>query len=329
MLVWYSWTESWNDAIVLHNRMVSDSKRHHIIILLTWRSTKNGTAQTHQDPYYQTSKSHKSYAPTSKALLPTRSHATIRHKGKEISKPIIPTSESASEEDSDPEQAQKDKEMQKNLALIANTHQYAIGDQLIKDKSTDDEPGKLNVEVEVVSMVTVPIYQASSSVPPLSTLNLGSRVYTLELKDLPHKINEAVRDNVKEARDELLAKKDKSRKRRRDDQDPHPPPPDSDQSKRRRHDAGSSGSSQPQAPQSSANALATTYQALAENSLLAKIGDMRTFMNWYCQKMGKTELTQADLEGQAYEVVKPFYLDVIHLQFQMEECHKMLTDHID
>ncbi|GKC37142.1 gag-pol polyprotein [Tanacetum coccineum] len=38
---------------------------------------------------------------------------------KEIAKPITPPSESASEEDSDPEQAQKDKEMQKNLALIA------------------------------------------------------------------------------------------------------------------------------------------------------------------------------------------------------------------
>ncbi|GKB78473.1 hypothetical protein Tco_0945368 [Tanacetum coccineum] len=46
---------------------------------------------------------------------------------------------------------------------------YAIGDQFINDKSTDDEPGKLNMEAEVVSMVTVPIYQASSSVPPLST----------------------------------------------------------------------------------------------------------------------------------------------------------------
>ncbi|GKB09458.1 hypothetical protein Tco_0837770, partial [Tanacetum coccineum] len=220
-------------------------------------------------------------------------------------------------------------------------------------------------------------------------------------------------------RDEFLPEKDKSRKRRRNEQDPPPPPlPDSDLSKRRRHDAGASGSSQPQAPQSSAwkksdtrdaplrfskqqsgphaeqliedipiqdsdnisdsedidsthlsktkqrpewlkfipdderpatpepawviptsyipdavnnwaNALATTYQALAENSLLEKTGDMRTFMNWYCQKMGKTELTQADLEGQAYEVVKPFYPDVVHLQFQMEECHKMLTDQID
>ncbi|GJS52421.1 retrovirus-related pol polyprotein from transposon TNT 1-94 [Tanacetum coccineum] len=77
------------------------------------------TAQPHQDPYYQTSKSHKSYAPTSRTSLPTRSNATTRHKGKEIAKPITPPSESASEEDSDPEQAQKDKEMQKNLALIA------------------------------------------------------------------------------------------------------------------------------------------------------------------------------------------------------------------
>ncbi|GKA88592.1 hypothetical protein Tco_0810356 [Tanacetum coccineum] len=70
-------------------------------------------------PYYQTSKSHKSSAPTSKALFPTRSHATTRHKGKEIDKLITPPSESASEEDSDLKQAQKDKEMQKNLALIA------------------------------------------------------------------------------------------------------------------------------------------------------------------------------------------------------------------
>ncbi|GJT76651.1 hypothetical protein Tco_1043376 [Tanacetum coccineum] len=91
------------------------------------RITKNAnplalvaTAQSYQDPYYQAPRSHKSYAPTSKASLPTRSYETTRNKGKEIAKPITPPSESASEEDSNPEQAQKDKEMQKNLALIAN-----------------------------------------------------------------------------------------------------------------------------------------------------------------------------------------------------------------
>nr|GEV36755.1 integrase, catalytic region, zinc finger, CCHC-type, peptidase aspartic, catalytic [Tanacetum cinerariifolium] len=75
--------------------------------------------QPHQDPYYQALKSHKSYEPTLKASLPTRSHATTRNKGKEIAKPITPPSESASGEDSDPEQAQRDKDMQKNLVLIA------------------------------------------------------------------------------------------------------------------------------------------------------------------------------------------------------------------
>ncbi|GKB17469.1 hypothetical protein Tco_0851392 [Tanacetum coccineum] len=75
------------------------------------------TAQTLQDSYYQTSKSHKSYAPTSKASLPTRSHATTRYKGKEIAKPITPPSESASEEDSDPEQAQRDKDQLQKIWL--------------------------------------------------------------------------------------------------------------------------------------------------------------------------------------------------------------------
>ncbi|GJT11274.1 retrovirus-related pol polyprotein from transposon TNT 1-94 [Tanacetum coccineum] len=52
-----------------------------------------------------------------------------------------------------------------NLSSMKNLEDaYAIGDQFINEKSTDDEPGKLNVEAEVVSMVTVPIYQASSSV---------------------------------------------------------------------------------------------------------------------------------------------------------------------
>ncbi|GKA89167.1 hypothetical protein Tco_0810979 [Tanacetum coccineum] len=64
-----------------------------------------------------TPKHHKSYAPTSKASLPTRSHAATRYKGKDIAKPITPPSESASEEDSDPEQAQKDNDMQKKFLL--------------------------------------------------------------------------------------------------------------------------------------------------------------------------------------------------------------------
>nr|GEV74311.1 hypothetical protein [Tanacetum cinerariifolium] len=60
-----------------------------------------------------------SSAPSTKPSIPSRSHTSTRHKGKEIAKPITPPSETASEEDNDPEQAQSDKDMQKNLALIA------------------------------------------------------------------------------------------------------------------------------------------------------------------------------------------------------------------
>nr|GEW64310.1 histone deacetylase 14 [Tanacetum cinerariifolium] len=67
---------------------------------------------------------------------------------------------------------------------------YAIGDQFNNDKSTKDETKKPNMEAEVVSMVTVPIYQASSLVPP--------QVFNLELRDLPYKIDEAVCESVRE-----------------------------------------------------------------------------------------------------------------------------------
>nr|GEX86851.1 integrase, catalytic region, zinc finger, CCHC-type, peptidase aspartic, catalytic [Tanacetum cinerariifolium] len=77
------------------------------------------TAQADQDPFYQSSRSHRSSAPIPKPSSPSRSHTSARHKGKHIAKPITPPSKIASEEDSDPEQAQRDKDMQKNLALIA------------------------------------------------------------------------------------------------------------------------------------------------------------------------------------------------------------------
>ncbi|GJY25619.1 hypothetical protein Tco_0400345 [Tanacetum coccineum] len=51
-------------------------------------------------------------------IAKTSKHASTRHKGKKFTKPVTPPSEPGSDEDSNPEQAQKDKEMQKNLALI-------------------------------------------------------------------------------------------------------------------------------------------------------------------------------------------------------------------
>nr|GEV20593.1 retrovirus-related Pol polyprotein from transposon TNT 1-94 [Tanacetum cinerariifolium] len=49
----------------------------------------------------------------------------------------------------------------------------------------------------------------------------------------------------------------------------------------------------------------------------------------FCKRQGITELKPQDLEGPASELVKVFHPNVIHLQYQIEECHKLLTDSVD
>nr|GEW19688.1 hypothetical protein [Tanacetum cinerariifolium] len=75
-------------------------------------------------------------------------------------------------------------------------HQSGQDPGFLNDKSTKDEPGKLNMDSEVVSMVMVLIHQASSSVPPISTpiINLSP-----PRPNLPYKIDQTVNTVVKEA----------------------------------------------------------------------------------------------------------------------------------
>ncbi|GKA23885.1 hypothetical protein Tco_0709918 [Tanacetum coccineum] len=62
-----------------------------------------------------------------------------------------------------------------------------------------------------------------------------------------------------------------------------------------------------------ASALKTTYVPPPENSLLAQISDIATFMDWYCKRQGISELTPKDLEGPAYEI------QLVPDQFWIEE----------
>ncbi|GJY92981.1 retrovirus-related pol polyprotein from transposon TNT 1-94 [Tanacetum coccineum] len=75
----------------------------------------HAAAQPYPDNYYQAPKTQRSNT-TSSSIRPS---ASTKHKGKEIAKPVTPQSESVFDENNDPEQAQRDKEMQKNLALLA------------------------------------------------------------------------------------------------------------------------------------------------------------------------------------------------------------------
>nr|GEW31586.1 retrovirus-related Pol polyprotein from transposon TNT 1-94 [Tanacetum cinerariifolium] len=75
--------------------------------------------------------------------------------------------------------------------------------------------------------------------------------------------------------------------------------------------------------------LASNYSPPPKDSLLAQTGNIATLMDWFYKRRGITELKPQDLEGPAFEIVKVFHPYVIHLQYQMEECHKLLTDSVD
>nr|GEW14075.1 hypothetical protein [Tanacetum cinerariifolium] len=78
-----------------------------------------------------------------------------------------------------------------------------------------------------------------------------------------------------------------------------------------------------------ASALASNYSPPHEDSLLAQTGDIATFIDWFCKRRSITELKPQDLEGPAFEIIKVFHPDVIHLQYQMKEYHTLLTDIVD
>ncbi|GJS11003.1 putative ribonuclease H-like domain-containing protein [Tanacetum coccineum] len=147
----------------------------------------------------------------------------------------------------------------------------------IGEEQEEDVAGKVDLEEKTAEVDEVP---GLSITWDKIVQGLSSRVFTLELCDLPHKINQIVNEVIKEAvqmalqallpleasmecdnKDKFLAEKDKSRKRRHDEQDPPSPPPDSDQSKKKRYDSDTSGLKQPPVPQSSALKTSDTKEA--------------------------------------------------------------------
>ncbi|GJU05794.1 hypothetical protein Tco_1122224 [Tanacetum coccineum] len=260
------------------------------------------------------------------------------------------------------------------LSSMKNLDAFNFGDQFFNDKPTEEDSGKTNMETKVESMVTVLIHQASSSVPPLSTLvidlsppkpvpsttqapiftattttlpllpppqqqsssdpGLASRVLTLEqgyrfrelpeadMKEMLHQrmfesgsykslpeyvaLYEALEASIKRAnRVEFLAEKDKHRygisSQDKDQTRLLKPVPEEDRPATLEPDWVIPPNDLPETENNWANALATP----------------------------KKKLSKADLEGPTFKVVRPFQDNIISLQFQMEECHLLLTDQVD
>nr|GEV70067.1 hypothetical protein [Tanacetum cinerariifolium] len=148
---------------------------------------------------------------------------------------------------------------------------YTIRDQFLNDKPSEDEPSKLNVVLEVIFMVTVPIHQASSLIPPLSTpiIDLSPPKLVSSTTQILHQ---------------------------------------------RMFESGS---------YKSHSEHVALYEAL-EASMERANGD-----EFLAKKDKKKKLSKADLEGPVFKVVQPFHDNNISLQFQMEECHLVLTGQVD
>nr|GEY53376.1 hypothetical protein [Tanacetum cinerariifolium] len=56
---------------------------------------------------------------------------------------------------------------------------------------------------------------------------------------------------------------------------------------------------------------------------------MGSFIKWFYIRIVKKKLKKSYLEGLSFKVVKVFHENIISLQFQMEECHRLLTDQVD
>nr|GFC95176.1 hypothetical protein [Tanacetum cinerariifolium] len=75
-----------------------------------------------------------------------------------------------------------------------------------------------------------------------------------------------------------------------------------------------------------ADAISKSYKDPKEDKLLQKTRDMDSFIKWYCRQIGNSKLSKANSKGLSFKVVKAFHKYNISLQFQIEECHLLLTD---
>ncbi|GJR53787.1 hypothetical protein Tco_1404308 [Tanacetum coccineum] len=88
--------------------------------------------------------------------------------------------------------------VQENLKLLNE-------DQFFVEKTQAEKLGKTNVEAEVQSIVSVPIHQDTSSVPPMTTLVIDlTKLYKLENLNIPHQVSKAVDEIVTDAVDWVM-----------------------------------------------------------------------------------------------------------------------------
>ncbi|GJT53403.1 reverse transcriptase domain-containing protein [Tanacetum coccineum] len=223
-------------------------------------------------------------------------------------------------------------------------------------------------------MTSLPLYPAlASRVSDLETVcanfekryklqdktvqGFSSRVFTLELRDLPHKIDQTVNEVVKEMFDSGSYKSHPEHEALyealevsmdRDNQE-------------ELHETLTTSPSQSEQPIDDVPILDDVHISNSEDISAAPLLKIKTRPDWLkpipeedrpetpepdwiipsndlpkpennwanAFATSKSKLSKADLEGPTYKVVRAFHSNSISYQFQMEECHMLLTDQID
>ncbi|GJS97893.1 hypothetical protein Tco_0819063 [Tanacetum coccineum] len=152
----------------------------------------------------------------------------------------------------------------------------------------------------------------------------------------------------------------KSSKRRRHDSgasgSAQPPTKDDEQSSKKPRESDASASKQHPALTSTGWQITDTRDAVVDSSMPRSdtesehseqssddipmqdeghVSDLEDTDNAHIPKVstttrtGKKKLCKADLEGPAFNLVKAFHKNNVFLQYQMDECHKLLTNKVD
>nr|GFB63294.1 hypothetical protein [Tanacetum cinerariifolium] len=198
---------------------------------------------------------------------------------------------------------------------------YTYGDQFFNDKPTEEDSGKPNMENKVESIVTVLIHQTSSLVLPLSTTVIVLTPSMSPIDDVPTHDEVHFSDSEGIGTAHLPKVKTKAEWLK--------PVPEGERPKTPKSNGVVPVNDLPEHENNWANSLSNTYKDLEEYKLLWKMGDIGSFIKWYCRQIRKKKLGKVNLEGPTFKIVKAFHDYNISLEFQMEECHWLLTNQFD
>nr|GEV54053.1 hypothetical protein [Tanacetum cinerariifolium] len=160
----------------------------------------------------------------------------------------------------------------------------------------------------------------------------GARLYTLEQLDIPHQVCKAVNEVVTNAVDWDSYKSHEDHMQLYEALEKSVNSDHSEELAKDLAEARLSGASGSPRAFGSSQVLPSPPPPPStnqEDSLLVQTDDIAMFMDWFCKRRRITELKPQYLEGPTFEIIKVFHPDVIHLQYQMEECHMILTDSVD